>query len=362
QRHTGFHGFNTWRRVMRGKIPRLSKLLPDRNDDPGRRYFRLTVILIIGIILIMVASSLIAFFLTIEGEEQTLVPDVSGMELENAMVELQRKGLHGEVQLRLSPNPNDKGTVLNQEPGPGSLVKVGRFINLRVSKGPVIDEVENFVGMMYQEVEMQLQSMSTIYGAILKIKKPVMEVYSEKPAGTILEQKPLPGTKITQLTNLELVVSRGPQGSLITVEDYTGLPFYEALRRFSQTNAPFVFSEQPAKRDEEPGTIISQSPAAGKDVEPGTLMQFIIATPEDLPDTMVFGILQRILPDYPVPIDLSIEVVNPAGETKTLASMKHPGGLISIPYVEEVNSRIVVSSSLRELFSTTVRKPLGETP
>ncbi len=341
---------------MRGNIPRLSKLLPEKSDDPGRRYFRLTVFLSIGIILVMVASSLIAFFLTIEGEEQTLVPDVTGMELESAMVELQRKGLHGEVQLRLSPDPSDKGTVLNQDPGAGSLVKVGRFVDLRVSKGPVIDEVENYVGMMLSEVELQLQSLSTIYGAILNIKKPVMEVYSEKPAGTILEQKPLPGTKIAQRTDLELVVSRGPQGSLVTVEDYIGLPFYEALRRFAQTNAPFVFSHQPATEDEEPGTIISQSPAAGKDVEPGTLMQFIIATPEDLSENMVFGILDRILPDYPVPIDLTIEIISPSGDSKVLASMKHPGGLISIPYLEEVNSRIVVSSSLRELFSTTVRQ------
>ena len=347
---------------MRGKIPRLSKLLPDKDDDPGRRYFRLTVILSIAIILVMVASSLVAFFLTIEGEEQTLVPDVTGMELANAMVELQRKGLHGEVQLRLSPNPSDKGTVLNQEPGPGSVGKVGRFVDLRVSKGPVIDEVENFIGMMYPEVELQLQSMSTIYGAILQIKRPVMEVYSEKPAGTILEQKPLPGTKIAQLTHLELVVSRGPQGSLITVQDYRGLPFYDALRLFSQTNAPFVFSHQPAKGDEKPGTIISQSPAPGKDVDPGTLVQFIVATPEDLAENMVFDILQRILPDYPVPIDLTIEIINPAGETTRVASMKHPGGLISIPYMEEVNTRIVVSSSIRELFSATVRKPLGRTP
>ncbi len=348
--------------MMRFRIPRLSKLLPNNEDDPGRRYFKLAVYLSIGIILIMVISSFIAFFLTIEGEEQTLVPDVAGMELENAMIELQGKGLLGYVQLRVSPNPSDKGTVLNQDPGPGALVKVGRRVELRVSKGPVIDEVENFVGMMLSEVDLRLRSMSTIYGAILKIKEPVMEVYSEKPAGTILEQKPLAGKKITQLTELELVVSRGPQGTLVTVADYIGLPFYEALVRFSKKNAPFVFSHQKAKGDEKPGTIISQSPAAGRDVEPGTLMQFIIATPEKLPENMVFDILQRTLPDYPVLIDLSIEVINPAGDTKLIAAMKHPGGLISIPYVEEVNSRIIVSSSLRELFSAIVRKPMGETP
>ena len=113
------------------RFSRFSKLLPNGEDEPGRRFFKLTVYLSIGIILIMIFASLITFFLTIEGEEQTLVPDVQGMELENAMIELQNKGLLGYVQLRVSPNPSDKGTVLNQEPDAGALVKVGRQIDLR---------------------------------------------------------------------------------------------------------------------------------------------------------------------------------------------------------------------------------------
>lgn len=339
----------------------ISKLSPTNEEDPGRRYFKFTVFFSIGIIAVMVIASLVAFFLTIEGEEQTLVPNVGGLELEEAMIELQQKGLVGLVQLRVSPNPSDKGLVLTQEPSPGTLVKVGRKIELRVSKGPVIDEVENFVGLNLSEVELQLQSMSTIYGAILKIKRPVMEVYSESQPGTILEQKPIPGTKITQLTELEVIVSRGPQGSLVTVADYTGLGFYEALRSFAKTDSPFVFSHRAALGEEEPGTVVSQSPGPGTDVEPGTLMQFIISTPEEIPETSVFGILQRVLPDYPVAVDLIIEVVRPDGSSRRLVSMKHPGGSISIPYLEEENSQIVVSSSLRELFRDTIRKPREET-
>ena len=59
ERYTGFYSFCTWRRMMRAKIPRLSKLLPNNEDDPGRRYFKLTVYLSVGIILIMVISSFI---------------------------------------------------------------------------------------------------------------------------------------------------------------------------------------------------------------------------------------------------------------------------------------------------------------
>ena len=305
----------------------------------------------------MIVAAIIAFVLTIEGEEQTLVPDVRQMDLANAMIELQQKGLVGEVQLRVSANPADKGTVLNQAPTPGSLVKVGRSVELRVSKGPIIDEVEYYVGMRVSELRLQLESMSTIYGALITIKEPVLEVYDDSPAGTILEQKPIAGTRISDQTDLELVVSRGPQGALITIPDYIGLGFYEALQAYSELNAPFVFYSRPREGDEEePGVVVAQSPASLSDVEEGTLTTFEITEPEELEEDWIFGILQQNLRDYPVSIDLIIEIEDPSGEVRELVSMKHPGGVISIPYLEPAGSEIVVSSSLRELLRYTIRE------
>ena len=308
--------------------------------------------------------------MTIRGEEQTLVPNVIGLDLANAMIELQQKSLSARVQLRVSPNPGDKGTVLAQDPSPGTLAKAQRKIALRVSKGPVIDEVENYINMRLDEVELQLQSMSTIYGAILKIKKPVTEIYSDSPAGTILQQNPEPGTKITTLTELELIVSRGPRGAMVTIPDYVGLPIYVALRELASHSGPFVFSGRDAEGEEEPGTVVSQSPQAETDVQEGTLIQLIITTPvpeepeeaengQEAPEPVekIFGIVQRTLPDYPTPIELTIEVISPFGDRAILARVRHPGGIISVPYWEPENSQIIVSSTVRELFRHLVRAP-----
>lgn len=339
---------------------RLRRVLPNGEDDPGKRSFKLIVFFSIGILIVMVVSSIIAFFLTIEGEEQTLVPNVLGMELENAMIELQQKGLVADVELKISANPGDKGTVLNQDPRSGALVKVGRTVRLRVSKGPIIDEVEDYVGMQLSELKLQLQSMSTIYGALIKIRQPVIEVYDDAPPGTILEQKPLPGTKVTELTQLELVVSRGPQGALVTTPDYVGMSIYQALQSCSRRNAPFVFSSRPATEEEVPGTVVSQSPAAGADVPDGTLMQFIVSEPKEVPEGYVFDILTRELPEWPLPMDLHVEIISPEGDRRTLLRMVHPGGAISIPYIELENSVIVVRSSERDLIRQTIRRAAAE--
>ena len=304
----------------------------------------------------MIIASLVAFFLTIEGEEQTLVPEVLGMDLANAMIELQDKGLVGVVQLRISANPADKGTVLNQEPGAGTLVKVGRKVDLRVSKGPIIEEVANYVGMQLSELRLQIQAMS-IYGPLLKIREPVNEVYDEAPPGTILQQKPEPETKITELTELALVVSRGPHEGLVTIPDYTGLGFREALLAYSELDAPFIFHSRNADEGEDPGVVVSHSPGPEADVEAGTLVQFTITEPEEIEEDWVFGIVNEPLRDYPMLITLIIETQRPGEDPVELVSMKHPGGLISIPFLEPIGTKIVVSTSLRELFTYEVRKP-----
>lgn len=342
---------------MRSFKSRFNRVLPNGKDDPGKRSFKLIIYFSIAIILIMIIASIITFFMTLEGEEQVLVPDVVGFELAEAIEDLQEKGLILQLRLRVSTY-DDKGTVLSQEPNPGTLVKVGRRITLFVSKGPIMDEVENYIGMKLTDLELELQSYSTIYGVNLEIKKPVMEIFSEQPEGTILEQKPQAGTQITSLTELELVVSRGPQGALVTVDDYIGLPFYQALRKYAGTNAPFNFFSRAAEEDEIPGTVVEQSPEVGADVQAGTLMQFTITEPEieEEMENYQFGILRKALPDFEVPIDLQIEFISPEGESKLLARMKHPGGVIAIPYLEEDNSQIVVSSSLRELFRHTIKK------
>jgi eukaryotic-like serine/threonine-protein kinase len=335
-----------------------STVISPAPDDQGKRFFRLVLLFSAAIIAVMIIASVVAFVLTIEGEEQTLVPDILGMDLSNAMIELQQKGLTAKVQLRISANPADKGSVLNQEPGAGTLVKVGRSIDLRVSKGPIIDEVDNYVGMQLSELRLQIQSISTIFGPLLVIADPVNEIYDDAPAGTILEQKPEPGTKITDLTDLALIVSRGPHIGLVKIPDYLGLRFYDALISYSELDAPFIFYSRQAEGDEEYGVIVSQQPAPDADVDEGTLVQFMITEPEEVEEEWMFGIYQEVMRDYPTHITLIIEIARPGEDPVELLTMKHPGGLISIPYLEPIGTEIIISSSLRELFRYEIRAPV----
>ena len=334
---------------------KLNNLLFGGNTDPDKRFYRTFMVFAFGTIIIMVIAGFTTFFLTLKGVEQTMVPDVSGIEIENALVELEEKALYPSVQLRYTQNIEDKGLVVEQDPAPGTSVRAGSRVVLKVSKGSAVEKLDDYVGWNINDLEAHIKSMVSIYGPLLSIKKPVVRIFDNSVSGTILVQKPESGTDISAATEIELVVSKGPMGQNRKVLDYTGLTFGEVVESVSGSNIRFVFTTKNAGRNDVPGTVVSQSPTAESEVPNDTIMQFVIAKPEKTPDGYVFGILERTLPDYQVPVTLTVDAITPDGTRKQLFTMKHSGGLITIPYLEEENTLLKVSVSDKEIITYSVR-------
>ena len=334
---------------------KLKNLLFGGSKDPDRRFYRTFMVFAVGTILIMLIAGLTTFFLSLKGVEQTMVPDVEGLEIENALVELEEKALYSSVQLRYTQNIEDKGLVVGQDPEPGTSVRAGSRVVLKVSKGSAVEKLDDYIGWNIDDLEAHIKSMVSIYGPLLSIKEPVIKVYDNAAPGTILVQGPEPGTDITAATELELVVSKGPVGQNRKVLDYTGLTFGEVIESVAGANIRFVFTTREAGRHDVPGTVMSQSPTAESEVPNDTIMQFVIAAPESPPEGYVFGILERTLPDYQVPVTLDVAAITPDGTRKELFSMKHSGGLITIPYLEEENTLLKVSISGKEIITYSIR-------
>ena len=161
----------------------------------------------------LVGSGLAAFFLVVRGEEETLVPDVTGEELLDALVLVQEKALAPRVEGRINSD-YPKWQVIEQDPEAGTLVKAGRPLLLVVSRGPVIQEVGGYVGRDLEEVRLELQTLFASHRALITIREPVARVTDPAPAGTILAQNPPPETPVDGDLQLELVVSKGPPAAI----------------------------------------------------------------------------------------------------------------------------------------------------
>ncbi len=331
-----------------------------KNDDPEKKVVRMILFSSLGAVFLMIIIAIITFLLTVESKELTMIPDTRGMELANAIIKLQEKALYASVQLRYSDSMSDKGTILDQDPKPGTLVKAGARVLLKVSKGIAVEKLDNYVGMDIIEVENHLKSLTTSYGHLLKLKKPFTYVFSEKPVGTIIEQKPLPGTEISIDTSLEFVISKGVEGQLTTVRDFENVAWDRALELVVIDGYPFSFSIIPKKKGQKDGVVVSQSPSVESEVPADTVRQLFITKPDDIPKDYVFGILEKEIPVFPVPVPITVTAILPAGDKQVLAQFKHAGGVISIPYLEPDGTSLMVAINGEDKIREVVRVPAVE--
>ena len=216
-------------------------------------------------------------------------------------------------------------------------------MTLRVSRGPIIDKVENYVGMSLDDVKIHLQTLFSTHSPNLIIKDPILYRYEKgTQPGRVLAQSPSPGTKITGLTYLELVVSQdlGAE-STITVGDYVGKSFTEAIVELTRDNIPFTFTVQKAGKGSDPGSVIAQNPASGAQMALGQVVQLTMTGPTNVGKDNVFGLFKYSLPEQPIAVNVRLVIVSDS-MPKEILSMKHPGGPLAVPYIVPDGSELVL--------------------
>jgi eukaryotic-like serine/threonine-protein kinase len=327
----------------------LDRIVPHDDDPQEIRSLKLSVFLFVGIIGVMIAIGGITFAIAVRGQPETLVPNMQGRDVLEALTDLQSKELYPDIQIQYSSDI-DKNIVISQRPSPGTLVKAGKRVTLRVSKGPIIDKVENYVGMSLDDVKIHLQTLFSTHSPNLIIKDPVLYRYeSGTAAGKVLAQSPAPGTKITGLTYLELVVSQEQGGeSTITVGDYVGKSFQEVMNELVRDNIPFAFTVRKAGRGAALGSVIDQNPGKGAQMGYGQVAQLTMTAPADPGKDNLFGLFKFSLPDQPIAVSIRLVIVSD-DQPREILSMKHPGGPLAVPYIVPEGSELVLYMLDQEL-------------
>ena len=311
------------------------------------------ILFVLLVLALVVASALVAFFVAVQGEEETLVPQVAAEDLLAALGKLQEKRLIPRVEARFSAD-HAKWMVIEQDPIAGTLVKAGRPVLLVVSRGPIIDRVADYVGRDLDEVILELQTLFASSRELIKIRQPVSRVTDAVPAGTILDQNPPPNTPLDGVVQLELVVSKGPRGDLLELDDYVAQPFAEVRNHLAEINLPFVFRVRAARDEEAPGSVVSQSPKAGEEIPYSSILQLEMTPPAELEEGLVFGLLELSLQEYPILVEIKLEVITPT-ETRTILEMDHPGGPLAIPYIAAEGGQLVLSRFGDDILTQPVR-------
>lgn len=300
------------------------------------------VLTVITAVILMACACLAVFFIHVRGPEEVMVPEVKGKLLTDALIEMQNKELYPKITLRYSENPGDEGTILDQSPDAGSIVKGYSRVSLVVSRGIIVDKVEDYVGMNFDELKLKLQTLFA--GSV----KPLIVLATPEykadvsDAGTILEQDPPEGTEISEPITVKLVVSRGPNFDNTRVPYLKGASVNDIIQAISRSRIIFDIDSHIAQGSEKAGTVVEQQTFDSEFIRNYTHMTLEFAFPKDQKDTERYGIFKSDVTTYPYPVPMRVDVTTDDEGTYTLLSFNHTGGNVSIPYVLPKNSTLTL--------------------
>ena len=197
------------------------------------------------------------------------VPDVVGKSSVVAQQILEDKNLRVKI-VEANDDSVPAGQVVSQYPEAGAKVKEQRLVTITVSKGGQELTMPDLKSMSRSNAEEKLKKMGLKLGA-------VFEENAKEPAGTVINQDPRSGSKITKGQTVDITVSLGEKKKEVTVQNYTGLSVDSAKSNLEANGLSLGgISEETSAKPK--GTVIGQSPAAGSTTTEGGSVSLIISS------------------------------------------------------------------------------------
>lgn len=304
---------------------------------------------------VVVILALVCFFIGVEGAEKVMVPEVVGKPLEEGLLVMQEKQLYPSISLRYSDTPGDEGTILDQNPQDGAIVRGYSRVSLVVSRGVIANKVGNYVGITLDEMKMNLQTLFAGSTKPLILVGNVVYKADTADAGTILEQDPPEGTGISDPVHVNLVVSRGPQYENTKPPVLTGKSINDVLQTITRSKLIFDFTSHIAQEGEIPGTVVDQQKFNSEFVSNYTHVTVDIAIPETNSDGNIYGVYEKVLDVYPYAVPMRLDAVPEEGDTYTIINFNHTGGSVTIPYIVPSGTTLILYAGDKVAGRETIR-------
>ncbi|MBP5284062.1 MAG: PASTA domain-containing protein [Treponema sp.] len=288
-----------------------------------------------GSFVLMIAAALAVFFMSVQGAEKVMMPDVTGKNVYTGLFELQKKELYAKINFRYSDDDSDIGMILEQSPRAGSIIKAYRRVTITVSRGKSLTVMENYEGKMYQDVRSRFEVLYAGEAPLVEVAAPVY-VASDLPRGTVLAQSPEQGTDLYSAVTLTLVVSSGNEKETVSVPEKNVSSVQELLDLMKDSRLAFRFTQVPGD-----GTFSVTLPHA--ELSPyADVYSEVSFVPRKDSDEIITGLFTYELPDYPFPVPVRLESIDKEGNARVIIDFMHPGKTLTVPYEVKVDSTLTL--------------------
>jgi beta-lactam-binding protein with PASTA domain/predicted Ser/Thr protein kinase len=199
------------------------------------------------------------------GVAKTSVPSVKGLSRDDAVAKLSDAHLTADVH-EVQTTSKPEGTVVAQDPKPGTRVNVGSKVRINVAAGPQPVGVPNVIGQAYDSAASYLQGQGF---AVAR-----SDVESTQPAGVVVDTDPGPDTLVPPGSSITLKVSKGPKQQQVPSVENLDVDSAKSVLTESGFKAKVQYQETDDQSLD--GVVISQSPASGSNAPPGATVTLTV--------------------------------------------------------------------------------------
>ena len=216
--------------------------------------------------LLLAAAAAAALLLALPSKGRTTVPDVVGQSEQAAGATLRSAGLTPIPSLAASTVPT--GLVISENPPAGTIVGGGSRVGIVVSGGPATAPLVNVEGLGESAALARLRRAHF---------KPTVRTESSATvaAGLVIGTEPAAETEVQAGAHVTVLVSSGPEP--VHVPYVIGESLNAAEAALSGDGLTLGTVTQQVSSSQTPGTVISQSPAAGSSLRPGGPVNLTVA-------------------------------------------------------------------------------------
>ena len=237
-------------------------------EESGRRWWLWLIALL------ALAAIAVGLWLLLRPEQLT-VPRVVGLRSATASQIVKNRGFRVEV-VNVANADVERDRVAAQNPLPNTEAPEGSVVELTVSTGPGEATVPSLAGLPREQAEAQLREA----GFEPRVERSFSDTV---PNGRVIGTTPPGGTTIERGTTVILDVSRGREQ--VEVPDVVGESEDNARSALEGAGLRVGKVTEEAS-EEEPGTVIEQSPAGGEEVARDEAVDLVVAQAVAVPDVV----------------------------------------------------------------------------
>ncbi len=206
------------------------------------------------------------------------VPDVTGMQFEQASEMLHSMGLVAIEGDKILDNTHPLGAVITQNPRANSVVKYSRHIYLTVCGGEVQVSVPSLRGRSLRDARFALERNGLILGEIQYAAS------DSSPVNTIMTQTVAAAEKAKKGTTVGVTISTGNLTKSVEVPNLSGKSLTEAEKILEYFGLKVGNITYQVNVELLPNTIVDQFPQAGAAADSGKTVDLFVVKAGKLQD------------------------------------------------------------------------------